>query len=45
MAGFSARHAGYKAAYSYAIDTFHDKDMWELQQVTFVLHLTVVGLC
>ncbi len=29
----SAQHAGYKAAYSYAIDTYHDNDMWVLQEV------------
>ncbi|RDX47462.1 hypothetical protein OH76DRAFT_1354144 [Lentinus brumalis] len=28
----SANHAGYKAAYSYALDTYHDKELWEFQK-------------
>ncbi|RPD52373.1 hypothetical protein L227DRAFT_514908 [Lentinus tigrinus ALCF2SS1-6] len=27
------RFAGYKAAYSYAIETYHDTEMWDLQQI------------
>ncbi|RPD53768.1 hypothetical protein L226DRAFT_437843, partial [Lentinus tigrinus ALCF2SS1-7] len=27
------RFAGYKAAYSYAIETYHDTEIWELQQI------------
>ena len=30
----SARHPGYKAAYTYAIETYHDKDIWELHEVS-----------
>ena len=30
----STRYAGYKAAYSYAIETYHDKEFWDLQAVS-----------
>ncbi|TFK81333.1 hypothetical protein K466DRAFT_502316 [Polyporus arcularius HHB13444] len=36
-----ANHAGYKAAYSYALDTFHDKNMWEYQG-TLDTHMSTV---
>ncbi len=29
----SARHASFKCAYSYAIETFHDKEIWIQQEV------------
>lgn len=34
---YRAHHAGYKPAYSYALETYHDKDIWELHTVRSIL--------
>ncbi len=38
---YSTRFAGFKAAYSYAIETYHDKEIWDLQRVWYLCALCV----